>query len=131
MGWWWYEGVMAHPSIENRPNPLYVKAMLLHVYVLAVLPPMPDEERRGLSDQLCRSVRSVKNNVNEAQSPESRKDFVHKLKIADKELHEATGMIATEAGAFPLLKQHQQLLLDLCEEVAKLIGKSISTAKRM
>ncbi|RPI67592.1 MAG: four helix bundle protein [Ignavibacteriae bacterium] len=117
---------MSHPSIENRPNPLYVKAMLLHIYVLAVLPDLPDEVRRGLSDQLSRSSRSIKNNVNEAQSAESRRDFVHKLKIADKELHETTGMIATEAKAFPLLTLYQALLLDLCEELAKLSSMSIT-----
>lgn len=130
MGWWWYGGVMAHPSIENRPNPLYVKAMLLHVYIRVVVAELVALRQFDLADQLGRSVRSVKNNVNEAQAAQSRKDFVHKLKLAAKELNEAAGMIATEASESPTLIKNQQLLLEIAEEIAKIIGKSVATARK-
>ena len=104
---------MSHPALENRPNPLYVKSMLLSVYIKPITQELIDLREFNLADQLSRSIRSVKNNVNEAQTSESRADFIHKLKIADKELHEAYNM----------------LILELLVDVAKLIGKSISTTR--
>ena len=120
---------MSHPALENRPNPLYVKSMLLSVYIKPITQELIDLREFNLADQLSRSIRSVKNNVNEAQTSESRADFIHKLKIADKELHEATGMVATEHDACPLLESYHMLILELLSDVAKLIGKSISTTR--
>ncbi|MBK9984798.1 MAG: four helix bundle protein [Saprospiraceae bacterium] len=41
-----------------------------------------------LSGQLIRSATSAAQNYGEAQSPESRKDFIHKIKVVLKELRE-------------------------------------------
>lgn len=41
-----------------------------------------------LGRQLLKSGTSIEANVYEAQSPESRADFIHKIKIADKEARE-------------------------------------------
>lgn len=41
-----------------------------------------------IAKQLLRSATSIGASVLEAQSAESKADFVHKLKIADKEAHE-------------------------------------------
>lgn len=41
-----------------------------------------------LASQVFRSGTSIGANVREAQSPESRSDFIHKMKIADKEARE-------------------------------------------
>ncbi len=123
-------GGMAHPSLENRPNPLYVKAMLLHAYIRVIVAELVALRQYDLADQLGRSVRSVNNNVNEAQAAQSRKDFVHKLKLASKELNEAAGMIATEASESLTMKRHQCLRLEISEEIAKIIGKSVATARK-
>ena len=41
-----------------------------------------------LANQLARSGTSVGANIVEAKYAESKKDFIHKMKIAEKELHE-------------------------------------------
>lgn len=41
-----------------------------------------------ISKQLLRSGTSIGANIHEAQSPESKNDFIHKLKIAHKEAME-------------------------------------------
>src|SRR3954447_16216301 len=41
-----------------------------------------------LANQLFRSGTSIGANVREAQSPESRNDFIHKMKVAHKEAEE-------------------------------------------
>jgi four helix bundle protein len=59
------------------------------VLVIEIVNEMP-KTRAGnhLSGQLVRSGTSVSLNYGEAQSGESRKDFIHKMKIVLKELRE-------------------------------------------
>lgn len=48
-----------------------------------------DEQRKFIvSNQLLRSGTSIGANVFEAQSAESRNDFIHKMKVASKEAQE-------------------------------------------
>lgn len=43
-----------------------------------------------VANQLLKSGTSIGANINEAQSAESKADFIHKLKIADKEANEVS-----------------------------------------
>ena len=83
-----------------------------------------------ISKQLLRSGTSPAANYGEAQSAESRADFIHKLKIALKELRE------TEVWLKILLRsnlvQPKEKMLPLLTETDELISilfKSIDTAK--
>lgn len=59
------------------------------VRVIAVVESMPDSRAgKHIAGQLVRSGTSPAPNYGEAQSAESRKDFIHKMKIALKELRE-------------------------------------------
>lgn len=46
------------------------------------------ERKYNLANQLFRSGTSIGANVREAQSAESKADFIHKMKLASKELNE-------------------------------------------
>lgn len=55
-----------------------------------------------LNDQLTRASSSAALNYGEAQSAESRKDFVHKIKIVLKELRESNVVLKLTKGlTFP------------------------------
>ena len=59
------------------------------VQIIDIVNEMPDSKASNhLSGQLLRSGTSVSLNYGEAQSGESRKDFIHKMKIVLKELRE-------------------------------------------
>jgi four helix bundle protein len=118
---------MASSFIENRQNPLHVKAMLMQLYVSALIQDLEVRHRYNLANQLDRAARSVKNNINEAQAPESREDFIHKLKVANKELNEVVGML-NEVSRF-VSKNDLQIVYDLCIELSRIISRSIYTAK--
>lgn len=79
--------------------------------------------------QLIRSGTSPSFQYGEAQAAESRKDFVHKLKIGQKELKE-TYICLTLIKKHPLLVDG---LLDEaiseCDQLAAILFKSISTAQ--
>lgn len=59
------------------------------VLIIEIVNDMPNSKAGNhLSGQLVRSGTSVSLNYGEAQSAESRKDFIHKMKIILKELRE-------------------------------------------
>ena len=63
-----------------------------------------DTVDRPIVMQLLRSSTSVGANIREARYAESRKDCIHKLKIAEKELAETfywLGVLASEPNALP------------------------------
>ena len=59
------------------------------VLIIEVVSEIPNSKSGNhLSGQLVRSGTSVSLNYGEAQSSESRKDFIHKMKVILKELRE-------------------------------------------
>ena len=60
------------------------------VLIIEIIESMPDTKAANhLSGQLVRSGTAPALNYGEAQSGESRKDFIHKIKIVLKELRES------------------------------------------
>ncbi|MEI8278644.1 MAG: four helix bundle protein [Bacteroidota bacterium] len=49
---------------------------------------LENDKKFIIANQLLKCSTSIGANVMEAQSAESKNDFIHKLKIADKEAHE-------------------------------------------
>jgi four helix bundle protein len=121
---------MGHATLEDRPNPLYVKCRLLDLYIRVVEQELVAERRFDAADQLARAARSVMNNVSEAQSSSSRKDFVHRLRLAQRELNEASTMISSEWPHSSELRYHGDLIIDIAFEIYRLLASSIGTATR-
>ena len=85
---------------------------------------------KHFANQLVRSGTSPAFHYAEAKSAESRKDFVHKFKIALKELRESSTCMKIIKRK-PLLKdQLLDELLNECEELISIFVKSINTAKQ-
>ncbi len=110
-------------DIEERLIDFAVEIILL----CGELPNAP--AGRHMSGQILRSGTSPAPNYGEARCAESRKDFIHKLKVVLKELNETgiwlkiirrSGMLPTERVA-PLEAE--------CEELCKIIGSSIKTTR--
>ena len=82
-----------------------------------------------LSKQLIRSGTSPALNYGEAQSAESRNDFIHKMKISLKDLRESSVCLKIISK-----KYKDQIdvsaVIDECEELISIFVKSIQTAKK-
>ena len=83
-----------------------------------------------LSGQLVRSGTSPALNYGEAQSAESRADFIHKLKVVLKELRETSISLQLAQSALSLATPRllEQAMLE-CDELISIFVKSVKTAE--
>ena len=83
-----------------------------------------------IAGQLVRSGTSPASNYGEAQSAESRKDFIHKMKIALKELRETRVWLRIILKK-SFIKPSTQVELGFseCQELIRIFAKSILTAE--
>jgi four helix bundle protein len=84
-----------------------------------------------LGGQLLRSATSASLNYGEAQSGESRRDFIHKMKIITKELRESHICLKTIHRSIAL--DDSQKLVHLIDEANQLVAifvKSVKTSEQ-
>lgn len=81
--------------------------------------------RFSIANQLSRSATSIGANVAEAQSSESASDFIHKMKIAQKEAHETEYWLKmckfSEGYEYDIAYEEQ------LDAIIRIIGKIIHT----
>ena len=84
---------------------------------------------RHVAGQLVRCGTAAAPNYDEGRVGESRADFIHKVNVALKELVETRGWLKFIVIAQLLSAVKTSALLDECEQLCRILGKSISTAK--
>lgn len=101
------------------------------VRILKVCEALPKDlvGAKHVCGQLVRSGTSPAPNYGEARAAESGKDFVHKLKIVLKELNESRVWLKIIILANWLPEQRLDDLLDECDQLCRIISRSIHTAK--
>lgn len=82
-----------------------------------------------ITDQLLRAVTSIGANIIEAQAASSRKDFINFLNHALKSSNETKFWLALSRDLDRDLVEEINTLLKETEEIAKILGSSISTLK--
>jgi len=102
------------------------------VLIIEIVNEMPKSKAGNhLSGQLVRSGTSVSLNYGEAQSGESRRDFIHKMKIVLKELRETficlkiihrTNLFKTETKIIKAKNENNELI--------SIFVKSVETAQK-
>ena len=117
---------MRKELIEN--NPLLKKSIEFSLAVIEYCDRLEIEKKFVLARQLLRSATSIGANSMEAQNPESKADFIHKIKIAAKEADETQYWLTLceYSKSYPDCKY----LLVKLEEHAKIISKILTTSKR-
>ncbi len=113
--------------MQARPNPLKTKSFQFALDIIEFNQSLIATHQYVISKQLVKSGTSIGANIYEAQSPESKNDFVHKLKIAAKEASE-TDFWLELCKVSPYLPDPTALQGNLVE-IQKLLSASISTSK--
>ena len=100
------------------------------VRVVNVVEALPDSKAGNhIARQLVRSGTSPAPNYGEAQSAESRRDFVHKMKIALKELRETHIWLKIIERKSLCEPQRMPEILRECDELIAIFVKSVKTAQ--
>lgn len=117
---------------EKRDYDIEERLIEFSVRIIRMTEALPDTRSgRHVAGQLLRSGTSPAPNYGEAQSAESRKDFVHKVKVALKELRETlvwlkviqkSDWITPVEKIEPLMKE--------ADELIAILFSSAETAKR-
>ena len=82
-----------------------------------------------ISDQLIRSATSIGANIIEAQAASSKRDFINFLNHALKSANETKFWLALAKDIAPKELNEINLLLKEVDELAKILGSSISSLK--
>ena len=118
--------------MENKKYDLEDRLIAFALLVMTIVELLYDNKiGNHIGGQLLRSGTSPAFNYGEAQSAESRNDFIHKMKICLKELRE-TRVAFKIIKKKPLIKQTEFLekALQECNELISIFVKSIATAER-
>ena len=96
-------------------------------YVVEALP--ETKTAKHIAGQLVRSGTSPAPNYGEAQSAESRRDFIHKMKIALKELRETLIWLKIIERKQICPPERMAEIIRECNELISIFVKSIQTAE--
>lgn len=114
--------------LEGNENIIIKKTIEFSLAVIEYVELLEQNKKYVIARQLLRSATSIGANVHEAQNAESKIDFIHKFKIAAKEIEETRYWL--------ILCQHSKNYPD-CEKlltnlyaIDKIITKIISTSKQ-
>lgn len=109
-------------------NPILKLSFDFSLMVIEYCEKLEEHKKYVIARQLLRSGTSIGANAMEAQNGESKADFIHKMKIAAKEAEEAQYWLwlCEYSKNYPDCKD----LLVKLEEINKVLGKILSTAKK-
>ena len=114
--------------MQNEANPILKLTFEFSLAVISYCEELNNGRKFVLSQQLCKSGTSIGANANEAQDAESKADFIHKFKIAAKEMRETKYwlQLCKESPQYPACDS----LIDKLTEIERVINKIISSSKR-
>ena len=119
--------------MQFTDNPKYKENIILKltfefaVRVVKYAEELDKASKFSIANQILRSGTSIGANVKESQNAESRKDFIHKLKIALKEADELEYwlFLCNEVESYPSSNN----LLEKLNEIKKILNKIVSSSK--
>lgn len=114
-----------------RENVLRTKSFNFALRIVNLYKFLKEEKKEFImSKQIMRSGTSVGAMIREAEHGESKKDFVHKNSIAQKEINETLYWLELlYASNFISQQQYESLHTDAIE-IVKLVTSTIKTAKK-
>ncbi len=115
-----------------KKHELEIRLIDFAVLIIEIVKELPDNKvANHLAGQLLRSGTSPALNYGEAQSAESRKDFIHKIKVVLKELRETliclkiiikSNLVKSSSKIEKAIKENDELI--------SIFVKSVETAQR-
>jgi four helix bundle protein len=116
---------------NTKADDLETRLVQFAIGIVKLAGQMPRKfEAKHIATQLLRSGTAAAPNYGEARAAESRADFIHKLKIALKELNETALWLRILEGTFNVQPSVIAQLVAENTELCKILVASIQTARR-
>ena len=116
---------------NSRADDLEERLVRFAIDIVRLIGQLPQNfQVRHIATQLLRSGTAAAPNYGEARAAESRADFIHKLKIALKELNETAIWLRIIQGVFTVNADSLTRLAAEKAELCKILVASIQTARR-
>lgn len=113
---------------SDKENLIVEKTFQFAIKIVQYCELLEENKKFVVARQLLRSGTSIGANVREAQNAESKADFIHKFKIALKEVEETEYwlLICKNTPSYPF---NEELLMEV-NTILKILSKIVSTSKR-
>lgn len=117
--------------MRNRENVIVIKSYAFALRIVRLYKFLTDEKREYvLSKQVLRSGTSIGANVSEAQSAETKNDFVHKMGIAAKEIRETEYWLNLLHDGELIAPEHFESIQEDCQELLRITNSIILTTRQ-
>ncbi len=116
---------------ENKTNIIVTKTYFFALEIVKLFRSLQQEKQEYvLSKQILRSGTSIGANVNEAQSAESKSDFIHKMGISAKECRETIYWLNILKDSDYIYKSAYDKFINEANEILKILNSIILSAKK-
>ena len=116
---------------NSRADDLEGRLVRFAVDIVTLTGQLPQNfQSKHIATQLLRSGTAGAPNYGEARAAESRADFIHKLKIALKELNETAIWLRIVQGSFAVNADFLSRLIAENTELCRILVASIQTSRR-
>jgi four helix bundle protein len=111
----------------ERENIIVTKTIDFSLDIIAFCEQLENNRKFVIANQLLKSGTSIGANIHEAQNAESRADFIHKVKIAAKEIEETKYwlLLCERSASYPF---NENLKIKI-NEIGLIVYKILSTSK--
>ena len=110
-------------------NPAVDKSIEVALLIIEYCEVLQNERKFVISQQLLKSGTSIGANIHEAQNAESKADFIHKIKIAAKELEETKYwlILCEQSKSYPKKEKLSAKINELGLILYKILSTSIKS----
>ncbi|MFT4599980.1 MAG: four helix bundle protein [Arenicella sp.] len=114
--------------MSGRENIVLKKSIQFSLDIINYCEDLEKEKKYVIGKQLLKSGTSIGANLHEAQNAESKADFIHKVKIAAKEIEETKYWITLckEAKSYPFKNELENQI----NEIGLIVYKISSSSKK-
>lgn len=114
--------------MNEKPNLIVDLTFDFALKIINYTENLEENRKYNMANQLFRSGASIGANVSEAQHAESKRDFIHKIKIAAKEAEETRYWLSLCENTISYPDPNS--LISELETIQKIITKIIVTSKK-
>lgn len=114
--------------MDNKENVIVTLTFMFSLEIIKYCEELQEKKKFVIANQLLKSGTSIGANIREAQNAESKADFIHKFKIAAKEIEETIYWL--ELCKFSENYPKSEDLIEKINTISRVVNKIIITSKQ-